>query len=88
MRISIHVKPGSSRAYVGGAHGQALVVRVSEPAVAGRATAAAVRAVAAAFGVAPREVVVVSGATSRAKVVEVAGDPDVLASRLQALLGH
>jgi uncharacterized protein YggU (UPF0235/DUF167 family) len=59
------------------------VVRVSAPAVDGRATAAALAAIAAAFGVRPRAVRLVSGATNRTKVVDVDGaDPAVLGKLL------
>ena len=79
MRVSIRVRPGSARPGVGGSHDGALVVRVSAPAVDGRATAAALAAIAAAFGVRPHAVRLVTGATSRTKVVDVDGaDPAVL----------
>jgi uncharacterized protein len=79
VRITIRVRPGSARQSVGGSHDGALVVRVSAPAVDGRATAAALAAIAAAFGVRPRAVRLVTGATSRTKVVEVdGGDPTIL----------
>lgn len=82
MRITIRVRPGSARPGVGGEQG-ALVVRVSAPAVDGRATHAALAAVAAAFGVRRDAVTLVTGKTSRTKVVEVAGgDPRVLADLL------
>jgi uncharacterized protein YggU (UPF0235/DUF167 family) len=91
VRFPIRVRPGSARSGVGGAYGAygpetdspALVVRVTEQAVDGRATAAALRAVAKAFGVRQADVRLVSGATSRTKVIEVTGaDPD----RLEELL--
>ena len=83
MRITIRVRPGSTRPGVGGEQGGALVVRVSAPAVDGRATQAALAAVAAAFGVRRDAVTLVTGKTSRTKVVEVAGgDPRVLADLL------
>jgi uncharacterized protein YggU (UPF0235/DUF167 family) len=70
---------------VGGAHDGALVVRVSARAVDGKATAAALAAVAEAFDVPRHSVTLVSGAASRTKVVDVSGaDPAVLA-RLLAL---
>jgi len=76
VRVTIRVKPGSPRPGVGGELEGALIVRVSERAVDGRATAAALTAVAAAFGVRPRAVTLVTGAASRTKIVEVAGaDP-------------
>ncbi|OIQ84191.1 hypothetical protein GALL_339940 [mine drainage metagenome] len=71
-RIPIRVKPGASRARVGGAHGDRLVVAVSARAVDGKATEAALAAVADAFGARRRHVRLASGATSRDKVVEIA----------------
>ena len=70
MRVAIRVKPGASRTRVGGAYGDALVVVVSARAVDGAATEAALAAVADAFGVRRRHVDLVTGATSRDKVVE------------------
>jgi hypothetical protein len=54
--------------------------------VQGKATEAALRAVAEAFGVRRADVRLVSGGTGRDKVVDIDGDPDALASRLGALL--
>jgi len=51
-----------------------LVVAVAAPAVDGRATAAALKAVAKAFALPLRELTLVSGATSRTKIVEISGD--------------
>ncbi|MGO9298300.1 MAG: DUF167 domain-containing protein [Streptosporangiaceae bacterium] len=73
MRVTIRVRPGATRPGVGGEHGGALVVRVSARAVDGQATRAALAAVARAFGVRPGEITLVSGATSRTKIVEVPG---------------
>jgi uncharacterized protein len=79
VRITIWVRPGSTRPGVGGGHDGALVVRVSARAVDGQATAAALAAVAAAFGVRRRAVTLVAGASSRTKIVDVPGaDPAVL----------
>ena len=86
-RVSIRVTPGASRAGVGGRRGDHLVVRVSERAVDGRATEAALQAVADAFGVRPRQVRLVQGTTSRAKVIEIDGDPAEIVIRRDELLG-
>jgi uncharacterized protein YggU (UPF0235/DUF167 family) len=87
VRITVRVRPGSARPGVGGGHDGALVVRVSARAVDGQATAAALVAVAEAFGVPRRSVTLVSGAASRTKVIDVPGaDPDLL-DRLLAQLG-
>jgi uncharacterized protein len=83
MRITIRVRPGSARPGVGGEHDGALVVRVTARAVDRKATEAALAAVADAFGVRRGAVDLVSGASSRVKIVEVAaGDPRLLADLL------
>jgi uncharacterized protein len=79
VRITLRVRPVSARLGVGGEHNGALIVRVREHAVDGQATAAALAAVAAAFGVRPHAVTLIAGASSRTKIVNVAGaDPAVL----------
>jgi uncharacterized protein YggU (UPF0235/DUF167 family) len=90
IRIPVRVKPAASRAGVGGCHdgpfGPALVVAVNAPAVDGRATDAAVRAVARALGVRPADLSVRLGETSRDKLLELADPPAGVAARLQQLL--
>lgn len=87
--VAVRVKPGSSRTAVGGRHdgprGPALIVAVSAPAVDGRATEAARRALADALGVRPSAIVLRSGAASRDKVFAVADPPADLAERIRAL---
>ena len=87
MRIAIRVKPGSTRTSVGGRHGEALVVTVTARAVDGKATEAALRAVADAFAVKRRDVTLVTGAVSRDKVIDIDGAADALSARRDALLG-
>lgn len=86
LTVPIRVRPGASKSGVGGAVGDRLQVRVHAPAVDGRATEAALKAVADAFGVRPHAVSLVSGALSRDKVVAVEGDPVALSERLAALM--
>ena len=79
VRLTVWVRPGSARPGVGGEHDGALVVRVAPRAVGGQATAAALAAIADAFGVRRHAVTLVAGAASRMKIVDVAGaDPAVL----------
>ena len=89
MRVAIRVKPGSSRTAVGGRHGdgEVLVVAVTARAVDGKATEAALRAVAEAFGVRRADVTLVTGAASRDKLIEIDGNAADLASKRDALLG-
>jgi hypothetical protein len=76
---------GAAEAAGRGEAAGALVVAVSERAVDGKATEAALRALAQALGVARGRVRLLSGATSRDKVVEVLEPPADLADRLDAL---
>ena len=85
VRVTVWVRPGSPRPGVGGQHDGALVVRVSARAVDGQATAAALEAVAAAFGVRRHAVTLVAGAASRKKIVDIAGADAALLDRLLAL---
>lgn len=87
VRVEILVRPNSSRGGVGGNHDGALVVRVAEPADRGRATGAALRALAESFGVPTRKVTLVRGPTNRRKVVEVTGEAEeLLQIQLERLL--
>jgi uncharacterized protein len=81
----VRVRPGASRTVVGGSHDGALVIRVGARAVDGQATAAALQALAKALGVPRRSVVLVTGATSRSKVVEV---PDAAHEVIATLLAQ
>jgi len=97
IRVAIRVRPGAARTRVGGTYGRsglggggggtALVVKVAARAVDGKATEAALAAVAAALGVRRRDVRLVSGATSRDKVFEVDGDVAQLTRRIDELRG-
>ena len=82
----LRVKPGASRTRVGGTYGDppALVVAVSAPAVDGRANDAVVAALSDALGVRRADVEIVSGHTSRTKVVRIDADVD---ERWSELLG-
>lgn len=86
-RVAIRVRPGASRTKVGGAYGDRLVVAVGARAVDGAATEAALKAVAEAFGLRPRQVTLVTGVTSRDKVVELDAPPDEVGRRAAELRG-
>jgi len=85
MTVAVRVVPGARRTAVGGRRGDALVVRVAAPAVEGKATEAALRAVADAFGVRRRDVALLAGATSRDKTLRIDGDQQALAATLATL---
>jgi uncharacterized protein YggU (UPF0235/DUF167 family) len=89
MIVAVRVKPGASRARVGGRHdgvnGPALVLAVQERAVDGRATEAARRALADALGVPKSSVSLKSGAASRDKLFAIEDPPSDLDDRLARL---
>jgi len=84
VRIGIRVRPGASRTRVRGEHDGALVVRVAARAAEGRATEAALAAVADAFGVRRSAVTLVTGRTSRSKVVHIVGGERAVLDELLA----
>ena len=86
IRFSVHVHPGSKSPAVGGDYGGALIVRTRARALDGRANDEALRRLAGAFDVRVTEVVLIRGATSRTKIVEVHGDARRLSDRLGELL--
>ncbi len=71
MRVAIHVRPGASATAVGGEHDGALVVRVVEAPHGGRATEAALQAIAKALSLPRSSVALVRGGRSRRKLVEI-----------------
>ena len=88
LRITVRVRPGASRTHVGGTYGDGqLVVAVSAPPVDGAANEAVRQAVAEAFSVRPRDVVLVSGQQGRTKVLDLeTPDADKGRDRLAELL--
>ncbi|MGH3343130.1 MAG: DUF167 domain-containing protein [Carbonactinosporaceae bacterium] len=84
-RVAVRVRPGASHPAVGGTYGDLLVVRVSAPAVGGKATGAALDALAVALGVPRRSVRLASGATSRTKIITVDEPPPDLEQRISRL---
>lgn len=83
----IHVTPRARRSVVGGVHGEALRVSVSEPPVDGEANRGCVRALAKALEVSRADVTLELASRARRKRVRVDGDPLALSARLRGLAG-
>ena len=85
----VKVQPKARRPGVRGtvlsADGPRLRIGASEAAENGRANKATCAIVARVFGVSSSAVTVVKGASNREKAIHVAGDPAILAARLEAL---
>jgi uncharacterized protein (TIGR00251 family) len=84
FRFTVQVQPRASRSEVTGLHGEALRVRLQAPPVDGAANEALVAFLAESLGARRRDVRLVAGMTSRAKVVEVLGVPRSQIERLAA----
>jgi uncharacterized protein len=83
-RINIYVQPRASKTMVAGMHDGCVKVRLAAPPVDGAANAALIEFVAERLGLAKSRVRIVSGQTSRRKVVEVDGaSAEQLAAALQ-----
>ncbi len=82
-RIAVRVTPRASRDAIEGFDGEGVLrVRVTAPPADGAANAAVAKLLASALGLPARDVVLVSGATARAKLFEVSMDADQVALRL------
>ena len=73
VRISIYVQPRASRTEIVGLHGDAIKLRIAAPPVDGEANDEVVRFLAKTLGVPASSVSVVSGSSSRRKIIEVSG---------------
>jgi len=88
-RLRLRVAPGAARPAVVGRHGDGWKLRVSAPPEHGRANDAVVELLAETLGVPRSSVTLVSGGSSRNKIVELAGlEPDEIERRLATAGGQ
>jgi len=73
VTFAVRVVPRASRDQIAGVHGDALKVRLTAPPVEGRANEALVAFLAKRLGVRKSQVEIVTGATSRRKMIHVIG---------------
>jgi uncharacterized protein (TIGR00251 family) len=85
VRLWVRVQPRASVSEVAGIHGDALKVRLTSPPVEGAANEALVKLLAATFGIPQSAVTIVAGASSRSKVVELAG---LTEERVRSMVEH
>ena len=79
LLLCVHVQPNARRSEAVGLHGAALKVKIAAPAVDNKANAELIEFLSESLGI-PRSAIVISrGATSRRKVVEIKGGPELLA---------
>jgi uncharacterized protein len=73
VRFAVHVQPRASRTGIAGVHGDALKIAVSAPPADGAANEAVIELLARSLSLPQRSVRLISGATSRRKIIEVDG---------------
>lgn len=79
--LRCHLQPKASRDEISGLHGDSVKIRIAAPPIEGRANAALVKFLAKTFGVAKRDVSIISGELGREKRVRIhapATLPDML----------
>ncbi len=91
MRIAVRLTPKASRNRIGPAAREAdgaatFKAQVTAPPEDGKANAALVKLLAKKLGVAKSRIAIARGATSRRKILHVAGDSRVLMARLESLM--
>jgi len=82
-RLRLRVRPGAGKDAVVGVHDGALRVSVVAPPERGKANRALVKLLARVLGVAPKDVELLSGETSRDKSVRIALPPEDVLTRLR-----
>lgn len=90
VRLTVRLTPRAGRDGFGGVRTDAegvphLVARVTAPPVDGAANNALIKLVAQSVRVPKSAVTLISGAGARIKILEIAGDPGTIESRLSAL---
>ena len=69
--LTLHIQPGAKTTEVVGPHGDALKIRLAAPPVDGKANAALITFLADRLGVARSTIEVISGQTSRRKILAI-----------------
>ena len=85
LTIKIKVEPRSSKSGIVGPYGDALKVKLTSPPVEGKANKELIEVLAKAFGVAKKDVEIISGQSSKNKIVKLRSVPSKAESLLSKL---
>ncbi|MBI4847420.1 MAG: YggU family protein [Nitrospirae bacterium] len=77
LTLKIKVEPRSSRAGIVGPYGDALKVKLTAPPVEGKANKELINLLAKEYGIAKKDVEIISGESSKNKIVKLHGVRDV-----------
>ena len=78
LTLTLHVQPGARKSGIAGPHGDALKIRIAAPAVDNKANAALIAFLSEALAVPKSAIALRRGTTSRRKVVEISGGPELV----------
>jgi uncharacterized protein (TIGR00251 family) len=87
VSLTVHIQPSARRNEIVGLQGEALKIKVAAPPVDNKANAALIDFLSETLGLPKSAIAIRHGATSRRKLVQLAGDAG-LAARLEALAGR
>jgi len=87
MSITLHIQPNARKSEIVALHGDALKVRIAEPAADNRANVALIEFLSETLGVQRSAVTIRHGATGRRKVVEIQGGLE-LVTRLKQFVNE
>ncbi len=79
LSLCVHVQPNARRSEAVGLHGGALKVKIAAPAVDNKANAELINFLSESLGIPKSAIIIRRGATSRRKVVEITGGPELKA---------
>ena len=77
LTLTLHIQPNARRSGIAGMHGDALKIRIAAPATDNEANIALIEFLSETLGVPKSTITVRHGATSRRKVIEIAGGPEL-----------
>lgn len=84
VTLTLHVQPGAKRTEFVGLHGEALKVRLAAPPVDGKANAALVTFLGKYLGIPKSALTILSGESSRHKILWVQGASEAALAKLEA----
>lgn len=85
LTIKIKVEPRSSKSGIVGPYGDALKVKLTSPPVEGKANKELIEVLAKAFGVAKKDIEIISGESSKNKIIKLRSVPSKSESLLSKL---
>ena len=88
VHLRVHATPGARRNLVGGCHDDALKISVTAVADKGKANKAIVKLIAKTFGLRQNQIELLSGTTSRRKLLAISDSPAGLAEALRQAAGQ